>query len=316
MATALSATDSTRVEYGSLTLRAPAKLNLSLVVFGVGGDGFHGLHSVMSAIDLCDDLEIRVSKGEGIRLSCSGLSCPDGRENLVYRAAERFLQCTKLKLGVDISLLKRIPSGAGLGGASSDAAACLMGLNYLTGGRISRTELGTIAAELGSDVSFFLYGPTAVCTGRGERVERMAGVCSGSVLLILPGVHVSTAEVYRHYEYDESLVSQEMEAVSRSLAQGDLRALVGLGINSLVRPCMELHGQLRSLRDRIEGLGVGPLRLSGSGSTLFAVSTSAEVAEWAMKVDEHEEVDVKVVGFLSQQGYFPEVHHADNRDTD
>jgi len=168
-----------------VTLRPPAKINLSLVVFGPRPDGFHDVHTVMSTVDLHDDLNLRRRSEPGIELECTGEACPSGPENLVYRAIELLGEQAGISPAVAVHLHKRIPAGAGLGGASSDAASCLLGLNRLWNLNLSKAELSVLAGRLGSDVPFFLQGPVAVCTESGEVVIPMPFHCRRGILLIV-----------------------------------------------------------------------------------------------------------------------------------
>ena len=293
----------------SVDLHPAAKVNLSLVVFGVRADGFHDLHTVMATVNLCDDLTLELTKGTGIELECVGLASPSGTENLVYRAAELFFQATSQSPGVSIRLMKRIPAGAGLGGASSDAAACLAGMNTLTGARLSRTELSELAGQLGSDVPFFLFGPTAICTGRGEIVEPLKMRCKRSILLVLTGIEMSTAEVYRQYRHEPSKSQAAMMDVQRLLGECDLDTLGGMGINSLTDTTMRSSPELAKLRKRIENMGIGPVHMSGSGSSLFVVGSAEDTAEWHRELTDNDIADSRVLTFQDQQDIFPEVHH-------
>jgi 4-diphosphocytidyl-2-C-methyl-D-erythritol kinase len=296
----------------AVSLSPPAKINLSLVVFARRPDGFHDLHSVMAAIDLHDDLILEPADRPGIHLFCTGLPSPAGPQNLVYRAAEMLARYAGIVPAVTIRLHKRIPSGAGLGGGSSDAAACLAGLNWLWELGLSTQELAPLAAQLGSDVAFFLHAPVAICTGRGENVEAIPLRCTRSLLLILPPVHASTALVYQHYLHNAAQTATQMERVNSFLSRGDLDGLVTQGINSLTKPCFKLFEPLRSLRAVIEGMGIGPLCLSGSGSCLFIpCSSSVQSAQWAQQIQERNLAEVKAVNFLVQTEPYPEVHHAD-----
>ena len=188
--TSLSKTDFDRPN-NSITVHPPAKINLSLVVFDRRSDNFHDLHTVMAAIDLCDDLSIGLSEEKGIRLSCSGLGAPENPENLVYRAAQLLGHYSETTVALDISLHKRIPAGGGLGGASSDGAACLVALNQLWKLGLSIEELARLAEELGSDVPFFLHGPVAMCSGRGEVVTKLPHRINRALLLIIPEISIS-----------------------------------------------------------------------------------------------------------------------------
>ena len=159
-----------------LTLRAPAKINVSLIVSEKRPDGFHAIDSVMASVDLCDVLTFRQVPGSAVRLSCRGIPVPgSGSDNLVLRAANLLRRHSGTDRGASIVLNKHIPAGAGLGGGSSDAAATLTGLNRLWDLNLPIDTLDHLAGQLGSDVAFFLHTPLARCTGRGEQVIPLAG---------------------------------------------------------------------------------------------------------------------------------------------
>src|SRR5438874_4139070 len=152
----------------TLILRAPAKVNLFLEVVGKRADGFHAVNTLMVAVSLVDTLEFASADDGLLDLTCSDPALSVGPENLVVRAANVLRRHTGSRAGAAICLTKRIPMQAGLGGGSSDAAATLVGLNRLWGLNLGADVLTTLAASLGSDVAFFLDGPAAWCTGRGE----------------------------------------------------------------------------------------------------------------------------------------------------
>jgi len=297
---------------GTVAMRPSAKLNLSLVVFDKRADGFHDLHTVMATINLCDELQLRTSDKPGIQLHCAGLWCPETSDNLVCRAAELLAEHAQIKPAIEIYLNKRIPSGAGLGGASSDGAACLAGLNRLWELNLPGEELDKLAAQLGSDVPFFLHRPVAVCTGRGEIVKELPHYCSRSILLIAPEIHTSTGKIYQHYTYNNARVQEDMQQVSYFLRRGDLDGLITKGINSLTDVTMGLVKPLEKLRCEIENIGISPVHMTGSGSCLFATSDSDDqITQWAQQIQKHNLAQTFQVKFDKQPNLFPEDHHAD-----
>ena len=296
----------------TVAMRPPAKLNLSLVVFDKRADGFHELHTVMATVNLYDELQLRMSGKPGIQLHCAGLGCPETSDNLVCRAAELLAEHAQIKPAIEIYLNKRIPSGAGLGGASSDGAACLAGLNRLWELNLPGDELDKLAAQLGSDVPFFLHGPVAVCTGRGEIVKELPHHCSRSILLIAPDIHTSTGKIYQHYTYNNARVQEDMQQVSYFLRRGDLDGLITKGINSLTDVTMGLVKPLEKLRCEIENIGISPVHMTGSGSCLFATSDSDDqITQWAQQIQKHNLAQTFQVKCNKQPNLFPEDHHAD-----
>ncbi len=184
------------------TLEARAKINLGLRILGRRSDGFHDIRSVFHEISLSDILRISAKPGSGvISLSCSTAETPSDSSNLAWKAADAFLNSTGELLDVRIELEKNIPSCAGLGGGSSDAAAVLKGLSQLTG--IKDVDLIKIAETLGSDVPFFIKGGAALVEGRGERLSQVP-VIPFHAVLIHPGIKVSTAWAYSAWDKNKS----------------------------------------------------------------------------------------------------------------
>jgi len=156
----------------SVTVSAPAKINLILRILNRRNDGYHNLWSIMQTVALEDELRIRLTPHAGeIRLTCDAQTLAVDRNNLVYKAVSAVLDRVQQPVGVDIELCKRIPMGAGLGGGSSDAAATIVGLNHLLQLGWSKAQMAEVGQPLGSDVPFFLYAPSAVVAGRGEVVK-------------------------------------------------------------------------------------------------------------------------------------------------
>lgn len=186
-------------ESASISLAAPAKINLSLRILGKRPDGFHELETLMVPIALADEIELSHAPGHGVSLICNDPGLPTGPGNLGVKAAEAFREETGIAHGITISLMKRIPHGAGLGGGSSDAAAVLKGLNELFDTPLVPEELHQLAASIGSDVAFFLHDGPALCRGRGEIMEDAPDIPERRILLIKPPFPVPTAWAYRRY---------------------------------------------------------------------------------------------------------------------
>ena len=192
-----------------LLVRAPAKINLSLLIAGRRPDGFHEIETVMAKVNFYDQILIESTAKAGIELLCKGPEwAPEGEENLAYKAAKMLLDSYCAKANIKITLTKNIPAGSGLGSASSDAAAVLLGLNRHLQLKADSRRLSEMAAALGSDVSFFLGGPLAFCTGKGEKIKRLEKKFNFSALLLLPNVTVSTKKVYANYKHDSALYNK------------------------------------------------------------------------------------------------------------
>jgi len=256
----------------ALLVRAPAKLNLSLLIAGKRPDGFHEIETVMAKVDWHDEIRIEPARGADLEFLCAGPRwAPQDKTNLVYRAAELILRESGRAPSVRLTLVKNIPAGSGLGSASSDAAATLMGLNRYLNLKLPEDRLVAMAAQLGSDVAFFLNGPLAYCTGRGEKITRLAADFPFKALLILSDINSSTKEVYANYRHDAAQYEQLHAAITALLNKNRLDLLTKTCANMLERSCFQLYEELGERKGAIESLNVGPVCLSGSGSTMFTV---------------------------------------------
>jgi 4-diphosphocytidyl-2-C-methyl-D-erythritol kinase len=253
-----------------IVIGAPAKVNLFLELLGKRPDGFHELATLMVGLSFRDTLAFSDSPGGDVSLTCNRPDLPVGPDNLIVKAARLLQVKTGIQRGVRIRLAKRIPMAAGLAGGSADAAATLLGLNRLWNAGLSSHEFAALAAELGSDVSFFLALPAAWCTGRGEIVEPLVTRRAFDLVLILPTFGCDTASVYRHATLPSQPVSGR--AIRAAFAAGDVDAL-SRELHNRLEPAAEIVApQIRTLREA--ALSVAPLgcRMSGSGSTLFALA--------------------------------------------
>ena len=269
-----------------MQLSAPAKVNLSFEIKGRRADGFHEIETLMTPISLADGLRIDTAGDNGsIEFSCDDPSLPGGEDNLVVRAAKLFREGAGINAGIRIDLEKKIPHGAGLGGGSSDAASTLLGLNELFEVGLPPEELMKLAAQLGSDVPFFIARSAAICSGRGELVTPAPLKEKFRLLLMKPDFGVPTPWAYQRWKE-----SRELPGVDYSPQEVNGIRFV----NDLERPVFEkfvflarLKGWLRQQRE------VAVALMSGSGSTVFAVlhdnADSAGLADRARK-----EIDPKL----------------------
>jgi len=242
---------------------APAKINLSFRIKDRRADGFHEIETLMAPITLADRITIeRVGKDGEIRFTCDDPSLPAGDDNLVVRAAKVFCQRANIRSGITIVLEKHIPHGAGLGGGSSDAASTLLALNKLFGAGLSQDDLLQLAAQLGSDVPFFIVRSAAVCRGRGEIVEPRSVPTKLRLLLFKPDFAVPTPWAYGKWKD-----SRELPGVDYSPQE-----FKGIQfVNDLERPVFEKFVLLAHLKTWLrEQPEVAVALMSGSGSTVFA----------------------------------------------
>ena len=254
-----------------LLARAPAKINLSLLIADKRPDGYHNLETLMAKVAFYDDLFFEISKTKEIKLVCKGLWSPQGNDNLVYKAADLFYKTIDKEPAVKITLTKNIPAGSGLGGASSDAATTLLALNKLHGRLLNEDKLYELTARLGSDVSFFLNGPLALCSGRGEKVERIDKIDSFTAILVLPDVNISTKKVYDNFKVDLELFNKLHEQIKDYILRGRIDLVQEICANMLAKTCFLLDNRLALLQVKIHEIIKLSVCLSGSGSALFAI---------------------------------------------
>ncbi len=274
---------------------APAKVNLSLCLKGRREDGYHELETVMLALRFYDELQLELADDSVLELTVSGAeNVPNDDRNLVVRALQALRAAMGCSRGARVRLTKRIPSQAGLGGGSSDAAAALVAGNRLWSLGLSPAQLSTIAATLGSDVAFFLpvdprYGArAAVCTGRGERVAPFPPGRSLPIVVVKPAVGLPTSAVYANYSAANNVQFVPTPAKSAEIAQvlcrGLLNSLGALMRNDLQGPALALCPELAEVKAGFDRLPVVAHQLSGSGSAYFAVCRSLLQAQQVAKL--------------------------------
>lgn len=264
----------------TVTLAARAKINLFLRVLSRNDDGFHGVETLLCLIDLADTLTAERREGRGATIEVEGADTGPPDRNLAVRAAERVLEATGNRFAVHLKLVKRIPIRAGLGGGSSDAAAALHLVNNLAGNAVPRHELLQFAAQVGSDVPFFFSGaPLALAWGRGERMIRLPPLPPSPALLVTPPVPIPTPEAYAWVDaagatsVRRGALALDLDAVSR---WGDIGRMAG---NDFESPVFSRHGNIRAAFEALVATRPLVCRMSGSGSTLFAIYRSSRDRE-------------------------------------
>lgn len=261
--------------------RCPCKVNLILEILRKRADGFHELETILHPVAYEDILQVEEQR-EGIALSCTDPTLPVDRNNLVHRAAEKFLTEARIRQGARIHLDKRIPLAAGLGGGSSDAAHTLQALNELFGRPVPPNRIEALARELGSDVPFFLQSAPALATGRGEEIVPLPffpALRGTHLLLVYPGFGVSTAWAYSHLELAAGS-GEDRRGRAGKLAEllrsSDLAAAASCFANSLEKPVLRKYPLLDLYQAFLRETGALVTLMSGSGSTTFALFTDAE----------------------------------------
>ncbi len=283
------------------TLRLPAfaKINLCLHVMGKRPDGYHELRTIFQAVSLRDILELSLTSQPGITLETTDTSLPTGPENLVYRAIDAIACETGFRGGAHARLEKRIPVARGLGGGSSDAAAALIGMLRLTKKQLPLERLMEIAAGLGADVPFFLFGGRAVAVNRGDEIYPLPDLPKRTILIVSPsGIGVSTKDAY-------GWVSRELTRLSKpnriwgfcALCWSRQEALS----NDFEGPVFSRHPRLKEIQDGLLQGGAADAALAGSGSAVFGVFRNPAQARRTARA--FREDSVFVVETLSREKY-------------
>ncbi len=269
-----------------LQVHAHAKINLSLSVFGKRPDGYHDIESIMQRLKLADTLVLK--RGRKITLCCPDSSLPEDGSNLVFRAAELFLERAFLygrsvDGGVDMVLRKRIPVAAGLGGGSSDAAATLVGMDQLFDTELPLGSLLKMAAEIGSDVPFFVTGySAALATGRGEKLQQTEPLGKCQVLLVNPGFAVSTQWVYESFALTSrgNQFNVAPEKNDRALKQITAERKI---FNDLEAVTEKKFPEIGRIKGRMSRDGALAVLMSGSGPTVFGLFDEQNLARESYK---------------------------------
>jgi len=253
-----------------LLVKAPAKINLALDVLHKRPDGFHEVEMIMTTIDLADRVELELLHDDKIHILSHNRYVPDDQRNLAFQAAQLLKDRFHVKQGVKISIEKTIPVAAGLAGGSSDAAATLRGLNKLWNLGLSMDELAELGSEIGSDVSFCVYGGTALAKGRGEIITQIPAPPTCWVILAKPFIGVSTAEVYRRLNIAETVhpnIAGMIEAIN---AHDYQEVCVNVG-NVLEEVTLNLHPEVALIKEQMKRFGADAVLMSGSGPTVFGI---------------------------------------------
>jgi len=265
-----------------LQFKTPAKINLGLHIHKKRKDGFHELETILQMVTWFDELQLE-GTSEKVELFCDTPEIPNDETNLVVKAA-RLLQkhfpgsCA----GVNITLKKSIPSGAGLGGGSGNAAGVLLALNHLWDLKISRENLIAISAELGSDVPFFLMSPCAIGTGKGEILEPINNPINLYILMIYPNLPLSTPWVYGNLKLKLTKHKNNISILANFLMRSEFAQLGAALYNDLEPVVFKRYPEILEIKNELLRSGAGGALLSGSGSTVFGIFDKPDLAKKAL----------------------------------
>jgi 4-diphosphocytidyl-2-C-methyl-D-erythritol kinase len=270
------------VELARYRFASPAKVNFGLRILGRRPDGYHAIQTILQMLDLHDWLTFRPNDQGTIFLTCNTPALPTDDSNLAVRAAKLLQRELHVRRGVEITLDKSIPIAAGLGGGSSNAALVLLVLNRLWKLDCPMTTLHYLAAQLGSDVPFFLNGPTAVAEGRGEVLSSISPAPQLMGILINPGFGVPAGWAYSQFSGQSSATDLTIPTVLRALKQQDLALLADAMVNDLEPGVAAAYSVIRAMHDSLQAVGALVTFMSGSGPSVGGLFASPTIREEAM----------------------------------
>lgn len=256
-----------------------AKLNLTLDVLGKREDGYHDLRSVMQTVSVRDDIEIDVGTGKPWVLKCDKEGIPCDERNLAWKAAKLYCEVMgKDPDGLEIRITKRIPSEAGMGGGSADAAAVLRALNEHYGSPLSIWALAELGAQIGSDVPFCVVGGTCMCEGRGEKLRKLPNMPDCIFVVVKPDFSVSTPELYKKLDEVSIPKHPDNQLMESALIAGDLEK-VSHNLYNVFDPVVTAdHLELNYIKSLFHQYGAVGYQMTGSGSAVFAIVSEFEIA--------------------------------------
>lgn len=267
--------------------KCPAKINLSLDIVGRREDGYHLVDMIMLSVGLCDTVSVALG-GREIIIECGNENVPLGKDNICYKAAERFLEAAGIdERGILIKIDKKIPIGAGLAGGSADAAGVLRGLNRLFGNVFTPERLKALGAAVGADVPFCIDGGCARAEGIGEILTPLVCGLKNPIVIAKPEFEVSTAQVYKDYDGLTEAAHPDTEAVIRAVSEGNAARLRGCAKNVLEDVTARKHGEINEYKSVMDGCGALFSMMSGSGPSVFGLFSEEADAVKAAEILRH-----------------------------
>ena len=258
---------------------AYAKVNLTLDVLGKREDGYHDLQTVMQRVSLCDDIELDIGTGKEWVLKCDKEGVPCDERNLAWKAAKLYCDTmNKDPQGLEIRITKRIPSQAGMGGGSSDAAAVLLALNRHYGNPLSLEALADLGGQVGSDVPFCVAGGTCMCEGRGELLRKLPDMPRCWLVVVKPEFSVSTPVLYRKLDEVEIARHPDNRLMEEALISGDLETVAHNLYNVFEPVVAGIYPELESIKSDFRKGGAMGCQMTGSGSATFAIVSDEDAA--------------------------------------
>lgn len=263
-----------------ISLKAHAKLNLSLDVLSRREDGYHNLQMIMQSIQLHDTITIKEIPA-GVEIACEAPYVPNNSSNIAYKAAELMINRYGLDTGVSIGIDKKIPVAAGMAGGSTDAAAVLKGINTLFKLGIEQNELMEIGKTIGADVPYCIVGGTALAEGIGERITPLSPMKEIPVILVKPRFGVSTAAVFKSLDMEKILERPKTDMIIDALEKGDTKFIAHNLCNVLESVTIERHPLIKKIKKDLIAKGAIGSLMSGSGPTVFGLFEDGQTARKA-----------------------------------
>lgn len=274
-------------------LKSPGKVNFRLDVVKKRSDGYHDLRMLNAAVSIYDEMEIEMIE-RGIQVDCEDdPNVPSGEANIVYRATKEIMAYSNKNVGIKINIKKRIPSGAGMGGGSSNAAQVLLTLNQILRINLSKEKLIKIGLRFGADIPFFLYGSPAIATGIGENLTKVKKMPKVPLVIVSPNVVVATKSVYERYSVGNGAGNsvEEMEIPKEFTSK---KVLVKYMKNDLESVTGKQYPIVNEIKDLLMKHGALAAQMTGSGPTVFGVFSDKETADKAFKKISSKEANWKV----------------------
>ncbi len=254
----------------SVSVRTPAKINLSLDILGKRYDGYHFVKTIMQTVSVFDEITIERNECDQIRIFCDNVNIPSDSRNLAYKAAISFFDQLEIEpVGIDISIIKNIPAMAGLAGGSSNAAGTIVALNKLLDTRLSNDELCDIAAKIGADVPFCIMGGTVIAEGVGDILNQIPNIPECYILIVKPDLNISTPEAYKKYDTLEINRTSKFDDMIAAIAMQDIEIISSLLFNELEFAVDS--DEIKNIKDTMLKAGAMGALMSGSGSAVYGI---------------------------------------------
>jgi len=263
--------------------KAYAKINIGLKIISKRPDGYHDLETIFQQIDLCDTIKLSIRKSNDIVIKSDNKNIPLDENNICHKAALLFRAASGLDFGLTIHIQKEIPTGAGLGGGSSNAAAVLLGLEKLMAYKLPEKRLNRIARDLGADVPFFLVGGTAYAEGIGDKIKTVRPFPDFFAVLVYPNIEISSAWAYKNFNFNLTKTKKIIKLsriIQNRICFSDLKDYVENDFEKIV---FAKYPELLKIKELLYRKGAFLAMMSGSGSTIFGLFTGSEKAEAARK---------------------------------